>query len=97
MQNAGAKEAGTGLNKSAVTQKISLSQAAAAAATGERNATGIVNVTVVDANPSIINPNGATNYKGGLVFAGEGQGDNVAPSLYFLNPEPPYNVTGESS
>jgi gluconolactonase len=58
VQNAGAPAAGTGLQKSAVTQKISLAQAGQAAALGVRNSTSAVNVTVVDANPSIINPNG---------------------------------------
>lgn len=58
MQNAGAKAAGTGLQKSAITQKIALSQAGQAAATGNRNSTNIVDVVTVDANPPIINPNG---------------------------------------
>jgi len=58
VQNAGAPAAGTGLQKSALTQKISLAQAEQAAASGLRNSTNIVNVTTVDANPSVINPNG---------------------------------------
>jgi gluconolactonase len=60
VQNAGAPAAGTGLQKSAITQKIALSQAGHAAATGNRNSTNIVDVVTVDANPPIINPNGAS-------------------------------------
>lgn len=56
VQNAGAAEAGTGLAKSAVIQKIALSQADAV--TDQMDATGQVNVTVVDAQPTVINPNG---------------------------------------
>lgn len=58
VQNAGAVPAGTGLNKSSVILKISLSQAAAVST--QRNASGQVNVTVVNANPPVINPNGLT-------------------------------------
>lgn len=58
VQNAGAKAAGTGLQKSAITQKISLAQAARAAQSSGFNSTGIVEVVTVDANPPIINPNG---------------------------------------
>lgn len=61
VQNAGAVAAGTGLNKSAITQKISLAQAAQAASQGTMNATNIVDVVTVDANPPIINPNGVSN------------------------------------
>jgi gluconolactonase len=39
---------------------------------------------------------GATNYKGQLLFLGEGQGDNIAPAMYLVNPEPPYNTTSET-
>jgi len=38
---------------------------------------------------------GATNYRGNLVFTGEGQGNNIAPALYLVNPVAPYNSTGE--
>jgi hypothetical protein len=58
VQNAGAVAAGTGLKKSAITQKISLAQAAQAASQGSMNATNVVDVVTVDANPPIINPNG---------------------------------------
>jgi len=90
VQNAGAKAAGTGLNKSSIIQKISLSDA-------EKVRNGSLEaapVTVVDtANPQVINPNGGTNYKGNIIFAGEGQGDNVPSALYMMNPLPPYNTT----
>jgi gluconolactonase len=56
VQNAGAPDAGTGLKKSSIIQKISLSQAAEVV--NERNATGRVDVTVVDSFPMVINPNG---------------------------------------
>lgn len=57
VQNAGAKAAGTGLNKSAIIQKISLSQITQNV-TSQRNASGLVNVQTVNANPTVINPNG---------------------------------------
>lgn len=56
VQNAGAKAAGTGLNKSAIIEKISLADAAAVS--GMRNASGQVNVTTVPSNPMVVNPNG---------------------------------------
>jgi gluconolactonase len=57
VQNAGAKAAGTGLNKSGIIMKIALSEAAAVA--DLRNATGRVNVQTVNSTPMVINPNGA--------------------------------------
>jgi len=36
---------------------------------------------------------GGTNYKGNIIFTGEGQSDNVPSSLYLLNPEAPFNTT----
>lgn len=57
VQNAGAPAAGTGLNKSAIIQKISLAQAASVS--NQRNATGMVEITTVNSNPTVINPNGA--------------------------------------
>ncbi|KAK4946064.1 hypothetical protein LTR10_014866 [Elasticomyces elasticus] len=91
VQNAGAMAAGTGLNKSSVILKISLAQAAAVST--QRNASGQVNVTVVPANPPVINPNGATNYRGQFAFTGEGQGNDIGPALYAVNPVEPYNTT----
>jgi len=92
VQNAGAKAAGTGLAKSAIIEKISLSAVTPSIAS-QQNASGSVKVEVVDSNPMVINPNGATNYKGQLLFFGEGQGNNTAPAIYLMNPEPPYNTT----
>ena len=57
-QNAGATDAGTGANKSAIIQKISLAQAARAASPGIQNNTGVVEVQTVNTNPPVINPNG---------------------------------------
>lgn len=92
VQNAGAPAAGTGLNKSSIIQKISLADAEKV-----RNGTlKAVPITVVNTtNPQVINPNGGTNYKGNIIFAGEGQGDNVPSALYVMNPEAPYNTTSE--
>ncbi|KAF1838390.1 lactonase [Decorospora gaudefroyi] len=90
VQNAGAPAAGTGLNKSSNIQKISLSDAEKV----RNGSLAAVPVTVVNtSNPQIINPNGATNWDGNIIFAGEGQGDNVPSALYVMNPEPPYNTT----
>lgn len=55
VQNAGVPAAGTGLNKSNVILKISLDEAAAVS--NVRNATGSVNIQLVDA-PAILNSNG---------------------------------------
>ncbi|KAJ5131135.1 SMP-30/Gluconolaconase/LRE-like region [Penicillium bovifimosum] len=91
VQNAGAKNASTGLHKSAIVEKISLAQAAAVS--DKRDAVGLVNITTVPASPIILNPNGATNYRGQIIFTGEGQGDNKAPALQVMNPKSPYNTT----
>lgn len=39
---------------------------------------------------------GGTNYKGQIIFAGEGQGDRITSALYLMNPLEPYNTTGMS-
>ncbi|KAI1265727.1 hypothetical protein F5Y18DRAFT_44931 [Xylariaceae sp. FL1019] len=90
-QNAGAPAAGTGLNKSSVVLKISLQEAESV--TALRNATGKVQVQVVDSNPMVINPNGGINYKGQLLFAAEGQGADRPSELIMVNPLEPYNAT----
>jgi gluconolactonase len=59
VQNAGAEAAGTGLNKSAIIQKIALSQADAV--TSQADASGQVDVVVVDSQPQVINPNGGSS------------------------------------
>ena len=38
---------------------------------------------------------GGTNYKGQIIFAGEGQGEDVPSALYLMNPEKPYNTTSK--
>lgn len=38
---------------------------------------------------------GGTNYKGNIIFAGEGQGEKVPSALYLMNPVEPYNTTRE--
>ncbi|KAL1413435.1 hypothetical protein Q8F55_001202 [Vanrija albida] len=91
VQNAGARAAGTGLAKSAIIQKIDLAQADAAK--HKANATGEVDVRVVPSQPQVINPNGGTNWRGQIVFAGEGQGADVPSALYAMNPVAPYNTT----
>ncbi|KAM5349839.1 hypothetical protein ACJ41O_006344 [Fusarium nematophilum] len=90
VQNAGAPAAGTGLNKSSIIQKISLKEAEAVRK-GTHTADEAT-VTVVPSNPQVINPNGGTNYKGKIIFAGEGQGDNVPSALYVMNPVEPYDT-----
>jgi gluconolactonase len=61
VQNAGAKAAGTGLAKSAIIQKISLSAVTPAVAS-QRDARGSVKVEVVDSNPMVVNPNGEFHF-----------------------------------
>ncbi|EPE10888.1 evolved d-pantonohydrolase [Ophiostoma piceae UAMH 11346] len=94
VQNAGSPDAGTGLNKSAIILKISLADAAVASAAkiAGRNDT-LVTVTTVNSTPAVINPNGATNFRGQIVYAGEGQGDKITSALYLMNPKAPYNTT----
>ncbi|WXC60180.1 hypothetical protein SNK03_006041 [Fusarium graminearum] len=91
VQSAGSPDAGTGLEKSSIIQKISLAEAEAL-----RNGSHTqsqVEIAVVDSEPQVINPNGGTNYKGQIIFAGEGQGEDVPSALYLMNPEKPYNTT----
>ncbi|KAJ5217099.1 hypothetical protein N7468_010107 [Penicillium chermesinum] len=90
-QNAGPPAAGTGLNKSAIIEKISLAQVAAVS--NRTDASGLVDVITVNATPPVLNANGATNFRGQIVYTSEGQGDHGAPALYLMNPEEPYNTT----
>ncbi|EXK25806.1 gluconolactonase [Fusarium oxysporum f. sp. melonis 26406] len=92
-QNAGDPAARTGLNKSSVLQKISLVDAEAL-----RNGTHAENevkVYVVPEKPKLLLTAiiGGTNYKGEIIFAGEGQGDTSPSALYLMNPVEPYNTT----
>ncbi|CRL24995.1 Six-bladed beta-propeller, TolB-like [Penicillium camemberti] len=92
VQNAGAKNASTGLNKSAIIEKISLAEAAAVS--HKSDAAGLVNVTTVPSTPTTTDcTSGGTNYRGQIVFAGEGQGDNEPPALWVMNPKSPFNAT----
>ncbi|KAF9765799.1 hypothetical protein IL306_001853 [Fusarium sp. DS 682] len=91
VQNAGDPDAGTGLAKSSVIQKISLAEAEALK--NGSHTESQVKITIVDSNPQVINPNGGTNYKGRIIFAGEGQGETIPSALYLMNPEEPYNTT----
>ncbi|PSR76981.1 gluconolactonase [Coniella lustricola] len=91
VQNAGASAAGTGLNKSAIIQKISVSEADAVR--NLTNATGQVTVTVVPSNPMVINPNGATNFRGQIVYMAEGAGASNTSQVMLMNPRAPYNTT----
>jgi gluconolactonase len=59
VQNAGAKNASTGLKKSAIIEKISLSQAATVS--DKTDAVGLVDVTTVSSLPTVLNPNGKRN------------------------------------
>ncbi|KAF4455802.1 putative lactonohydrolase [Fusarium austroafricanum] len=91
VQNAGDPAAGTGLAKSSVVQKISLADAEALK--NGSHTQSQINITIVDSKPQVINPNGGTNYKGQIIFAGEGQGEQIPSALYLMNPEKPYNTT----
>ena len=93
VQNAGPPAAGTGLNKSSIIQKISLADAEKV----RRGTLKAAPVTVVNnTGTKIINPNGGTNWKGKIIFAGEGQGDRVPSALYVMDPTPPYNAYSKS-
>lgn len=77
MQNAGAKNASTGLGKSAIIQKISLAQAASVS--DRTDAVGLVNITAVPSSPMVLNPNGkAKVLKTSLII----QGDRGSPVDY---------------
>lgn len=99
-QNAGAHAAGTGLEKSAILQRISLDEVEALVEREKKGLRGegeYVKVETVGETPQVINPNGGILWDdGGIVFAGEGQGEEIASALYLVNPRPPYNTTGES-
>lgn len=111
VQNAGAPAAGTGLEKSNIIQKISLAEAEEVVAGGNASATvDVVTVdaspAVINSNGScprqycsetfsLTSAAGATNYRGQIVFTGEGQGNETAPALYLMNPREPYNTTGK--
>jgi hypothetical protein len=56
VQNAGAKNASTGLHKSAIIEKISLADAAAVSS--KSDAAGEVKISTVSSSPMVINPNG---------------------------------------
>ncbi|KAK3337702.1 hypothetical protein B0T19DRAFT_455602 [Cercophora scortea] len=91
-QSAGDPAAGTGLKKSAMIQKIALSEVTTAVSS-QRSANGTVRVQFVAPTPEIINPNGGTNYRNRILIVGEGQGDSVAPAIYLMHPNAPYNTT----
>ncbi|KAK4177321.1 hypothetical protein QBC36DRAFT_386821 [Triangularia setosa] len=92
-QNAGAPAAGTGLQKSAIIQKIKLS-VITPAITSQRNASGSVQIESVagDDGAKVMNPNGGTNYKNKLLFVGQGKGENIPPAMYLMDPRPPYDT-----
>lgn len=56
VQNAGSTDAGTGLNKSAIIEKVDLGEVAAV--TNMTNAVGRIKVQTVPSSPTVINPNG---------------------------------------
>lgn len=89
-QNAGAPDAGTGIKKSAIIEKIDLKEAREVVASGD--AKRRVKVHTVPTNPMVLNPNGATMYGDSIIFAGEGMGE-TASALYLVNAAPPYNTT----
>lgn len=91
VQNAGAVDAGTGLNKSAIIQKISLAQADTFK--NQANVSGQVAVDVVPSSPTVVNPNGATNYRGQIVYMAEGAGPDNTSNVVVMNPVEPYNTT----
>ncbi|RBR25566.1 uncharacterized protein FIESC28_01529 [Fusarium coffeatum] len=91
VQSAGSPDAGTGLDKSSIIQKISLADAEGMKHGSHTQSE--VEITIVDSKPQVINPNGGTNYKGQIIFAGEGQGENIPSALYLMNPKKPYNAT----
>lgn len=64
VQNAGARAAGTGLEKSSIIQKISLAEAEAVRTSSDQKSE--VTVTVVPSNPQVINPNGTALASRGL-------------------------------
>ncbi|ORY24012.1 evolved D-pantonohydrolase [Naematelia encephala] len=90
-QNAGAKAAGTGMAKSAIVQKIDLQQAERIRLEdkGEKIQIDVVS----DGSEGIVNPNGATNWNGQIVFCAEGQGDEITTGLVLMNPLEPHNTT----
>lgn len=37
---------------------------------------------------------GGANFRGQIVYGGEGQGSDIGPALWVMNPKEPYNTTG---
>ncbi|OTB08250.1 hypothetical protein M426DRAFT_30020, partial [Hypoxylon sp. CI-4A] len=79
---------GSGPKKSGVISKISVSEAAAVASSGN----GTVTVETVNAT-GIVNPNGGANYKGQIVYVVIGSGSEDVSQVVLLNPVEPYNTT----
>lgn len=48
---------------------------------------------VVPSNPQVINPNGATNYRGQIIYMAEGAGAENTSNAVVMNPREPYNTT----
>lgn len=48
---------------------------------------------VVPSNPQVINPNGATNYRGQILYMAEGAGATNTSNAVLMNPREPYNTT----
>ncbi|KAK0612597.1 hypothetical protein B0T17DRAFT_499384 [Bombardia bombarda] len=91
-QNAGARAAGTGLNKSAAIMKIALADVTTEISS-QRSANGTIRVEFVNPSPGVVNCNGGTNYRNRILLVGEGQGYTVAPAIYLMHPYSPYNTT----
>lgn len=91
VQNAGSVDAGTGLSKSAIIQKISLAEADAIKS--QTNGSKQITVDVVPSNPTVVNPNGATNFRGQIVYMAEGAGPDNTSNVILMNPVEPYNTT----
>lgn len=48
---------------------------------------------VVPSNPQVVNPNGATNFRGQILYMAEGAGAENTSNAVLMNPREPYNTT----
>ncbi|KAJ9093173.1 hypothetical protein QFC21_006490 [Naganishia friedmannii] len=97
--NAGAPLGRSGLNQSNVVWRMDIGEAASLVANATLTAEGDYvggNVTleaVPNTDNQLENVNGATNYRGQLVFMTEGRGDSLPSGITVVNPVKPYNAT----
>lgn len=52
-----------------------------------------MDVTLVPSSPAVVNPNGAANYRGQILYMAEGAGQGNTSAAVLMSPVEPYNTT----